>query len=165
MFSIYVHNANLTQLELLSMLLDAPSNQYPSQQVVDGLLLAVSCLSIILFHVLINNLVSTSANQRNRRLDLGWCTLGGHVEFWLYLHARTFRIVYFMLWQLHDFHTTALWLLCDMFLTIIWLLYDYCMNPAWRSPNQMCDGGSKALDCCLNSKWQIQDWSVCGCTV
>jgi hypothetical protein len=71
MFSIYVHNANLTQLELLSMLLDAPSDQYPSQQVVDGLLLAVSCLSIILFHVLINNLVSTSANQRNRRLDLG----------------------------------------------------------------------------------------------
>jgi hypothetical protein len=53
------------------MLLDAPSDQYPLQQVVDSLLLAVSRLFITIFHVLINNLVSTSANQRKQRLDVG----------------------------------------------------------------------------------------------
>jgi hypothetical protein len=80
---------------------------------------------------LINNLVSTSANQRKQRLDVGWCSLGG--PCWLYMRGHFISSI-----LRSDSYMTSIRLLYDFYVTRSWLLYDYCMNPAWRSPNQMC---------------------------
>ena len=92
------------------MFLQLPSDQHPSQRVIDDILHAVSGL-LVTFRgsaaPCINYKYVSSANQRNLlkpKLDVEWCTLVGS-----YYITMQCYVLFLLLWPLHDLYTTFLW--------------------------------------------------------